>query len=197
MIRRYQKFTLRQDIIPAWGPSIPPPTVPAEVTQQIDRDEATRKQARARLAEHEGLDTSFVFYDAAFPLVFTGAPTAVAPVLTFTVPAGRVLIITVVEYYLSEPMCYGSQQFAWRMSIGGAQIPFHRGHLGLTLDTNFTIPLNGLGGDYQISPVYVQANETVALEVIELRFTFPTGFNEWLAGQGIIKGRLVKPTGGA
>lgn len=196
MIRRYQKFAARQDIVPDWGPSIAPPTVPARVTQLIDQDEITRKQARARLAEHEGLDTSFVFHRKLIPLRFGGAGGVIAPILNFRVPAGRVLVINRVEYWLSEPMCYGSGQFVWQMSISSAQIPFHQGSRSVLGATSLSIPLDGLGGDSIISPVYVQANELVTIDVIETTATL-LFFNEWLTGQATLWGRLMKPTGGA
>lgn len=195
MRRRYLKYNHQNDLVIPQGPSIAPPVVAADVVQLIDQNEVVRKQARARMSEHEGVDTSFVLWAGGVtPLRFPVGNNPSVAILSYVVPRGRVLVIDKVDYWLSEPFCYGSGQFVWQLSISRAQPPFHKGSVAVNGRDSFWVPLDIMSGDSKIAPVYIQAGELVEVVIFETSLT--SAFNEYLTAMAGISGQLTKPTGG-
>ena len=195
MIRRYQRFNNQHELTIGQGPSIPPPVLAQTVVQDIDQEEVIRKHAKARLAVHEGIDTSFVLWEGGrTPLRFPAGANPSVAILSYTVPPGRVLVIDQVDYWLSEPFCYGSGQFVWQLNISRAQLPFHKGSVAVNGRDSLWVPLDNISGDSKIHPVYVQSSELV--EVVIFETSLVSAFNEYLTAQAGISGKLVKPTGG-
>lgn len=177
------------------GESVPPPRIPVGVARQASEGVRAEQQAEARKAEYIGNDSSFVRYGQLVPVVFPaiGVP---AVVLEFIVPPGRVLAVSSVQWWLSEPFCYINDQFGWRLSIDAGQLPFHSSFNREDTHT-FPLPIPGASGEASIFPVYVQENATVRVEFNEIQIipVGPTAFESYLAATCWLFGKLLKPGG--
>ena len=194
---RYKQHGRRSDTLFPFGPSIPPPRPSPDAAERIDQVVLDRQKADARALQFAGEDTTFAQFGVLNPVRFDPDLTT-ASVLQFTVPAGRVLAIDRVQFSLSEPMCYASGQFTWRVTVNGGQIPFH-GSQGLTSARPdvLAIPYGGIEPDSWLSPLYVQANAVVAVDLVEIDLPIVgSPFEEFLVAWCWVYGILKKTTGG-
>lgn len=113
------------------------------------------------------------------------------PVLTFLVSQGYTLEVNALSLSYSESILGQSQAVGWRLTINGmrvpnmlrAQIAGIEWSLGTLGDALHLVP---------IDPVWVQSNESVALEVIDLTGTM----TEFVCMTGVLSGRLYPNMGG-
>jgi hypothetical protein len=193
VFNRYGVFNKRRDTVFPFAPAIPIPAKTDVDLQKIDRNVVFQEQTEARKLEFAAIDTSFVRYNQISGILFP-APFGFVNVLSFTVPPGRVLSVNRVQYWLSEPLCYVNGQFEWQLSVDSSQIPFQNG-IG---NSGFTVPLNAIDGKTEISPVVVQSNATVTVQIWERLTDFVPGdtLEDYLAVACYIYGELKKPIGG-
>jgi hypothetical protein len=192
---RQSQFSQSREPRFAQGESVQSLRVPSSVSRSTDQQTRADQQARARAAEFAGNDSSFVQFGQLVPVVFPGIGIPVA-ILSFVVPAGRVLIIKSVRFWLSEPFAYINDQFGWRLTVNNGQMPFHSSFNTLDVHT-FKPPMPGADSETPMFPINVQQNATVNVEFDEIR-TIPVGptpFESYLAASCWLFGELLKPGG--
>ena len=195
-LTRYGRFNRRSDSLFPFGKSVPVPVPTVDEAQRIDKVVLDSKKADGRSAQFAGEDTTFARFAVLNPVRFDPGLTTAA-VLQFTVPPGRVLVVERVQIGLSEPMLYTNGQFGWRLTVNRGQLPFHDSQ-GLTSGRTdvLGIPFGGIEPDSWISPLYVQANATVAVDLSEIQMPDPpNSFNEYLVAWCWLYGTLKKTTG--
>lgn len=191
---RYQVFNQRKDAVFPFAPAIPVPTERLRQTQAVDRKVIEQEQTRAREVEHKGLDTTWLQY-ARVPLVRfvnTNSPLAV---LAFQVPAGRVLVLKRVQWWVSEPFVYVSGQFGWRITIDGSHAPFMASTGGYEPGYLY-VPLYAFAGDPLPEPLYIQENSVLGIEIKDVLPLPRFAFDDYLAASFYAFGELRKPVGG-
>jgi len=196
MRSRYQVFNRDQGNVFPFVPAEPVPVLSETVVQNIDRESIYAKQQEARAVEHTTLDTSFVRYGALNPVVFPTAGIS-APILTFRVPHGRKLTIRKVYIVYNEPFLYANNQIGWRISVDNGQIPFHNRD-SVANSGQLTAPYTGISGDPELSPIFVQSNSLITIELVEL-ISFgmpPVPIGDYIGVACYLFGELRKPIGG-
>lgn len=196
MFDRYKVYGRRHDTVFPFAESLPVPARSDKQLQEIDRNVVMNEQTEARKTEHAALDTSFARYGELNPVVFPAAGVSVN-ILTFTVPPGRVLTIKKVYFVLNEPFLYVNDQIGWRLAVNGGQVPFHNRAAAVN-SGQLTLPYAGINGDPELSPVYIQSNANVSIELVELlTFGIPTvAITDYIAAACYVFGELRKPIGG-
>ncbi len=195
-LTRYGRFNRRSDSLFPFGKSVPVPVPSVSEAQRIDKVVLDSKKADGRSAQFAGEDTTLARFAVLNPVRFDPDLTSV-PVLQFTVPPGRVLVVERVQIGLSEPMLYTNGQFGWKLTVNRGQLPYHDSQ-GLTSGRTdvLGIPFGGIEPDSWISPLYVQTNSTVAVELVEI--VLPAAgshFAEYLVAWCWLYGTLKKTTG--
>lgn len=194
MLTRYQLFSKRRDHVFAFGDSVEPPKVSTELVDRVSAEETARAKLAALRTEGAGRDTSFYQYHRGllrFPAI--GQP---FNMISYTVPAGRVLEVESIEFVLSEPWLYGSYQFGWRLAINAEQINNQGTRDGIQDDYLFTpIPL-GPGQNANLFPVFVTPTGVMQVQVREINPAGGVSFDQMVWVSVAVKGRLRKPAGG-
>lgn len=194
---RYNPYTHERQPLFQWPASTPSPAIPVRGQQAIDQETQVRRHAKAREVENLALDTSIAEFSILDPVRFPALLTEVS-LLTFQIPAGRVMVADRIDIKFSEPFCYLNSQFGWRLVVNAGQIPFHRSQ-GQATGRNDVLfmPFNGNADAAKISPVYVQEESTASIQLIELSNTNPPDpFDESLAAAVWLYATFYKPVGG-
>jgi len=183
------------------GPPVVVPVPDKSAVAHVAETEKIKQGVKANLAEFAGNDSSLIQYGVLNPITFPGLGIA-QTVITFVVPPGRVLVVDRVEWWCSEPYLYGNGQFGWRLAVEGKQIPFWAsqfvdlyGAPANRRNDYFQIPLApGLGSEPRFSPVYLQSNEELVVELIEA-LPGATSFTGQAWASAYVYGTLRKPKG--
>jgi len=194
---RYAFFSQRQETVFPFAIPIAPPAQTVEQKQAIDFSVEVDKQSRARSVEFAARDTSFARYGVLSPIRFDG-PRGTVEVLNFTVPGSQVLIVQDVDIYISEPACLANRQFGWRLVSDQGQVLNHTRQANAA-NNRTDILFGGFGSIEQrpgIAPVYFQAGERMALELIEISTVGGTTFDENVSFSAWVYGELRKTAGG-
>jgi len=194
---RQAQFERSQEArFPQGEPSLSP-RVPPSVARTAGLEDRAGQQAKARSAEFVGNDSSFVRYGQLVPVRFPAIGVPVS-ILTFQVPPGRILAVNSVQWWLSEPFAYINNQFGWRLTLNGGQMP-HHDSVNTQDTTYFPLPLPGADSRTPMFPVYIPEGATVDVEFNEVQQipVGPTAFESYLAATCWLFGELMKPGGGA
>ncbi len=194
---RYRQFSQAQEIVFPFGPAIAPPAQSAEQKQAVDLQVEVNKQARARSVEFAGRDTSFAQYGV-LPIVRFNVARGFVDIVNFTVPPSRVLIVSGVDLYLSEPACLSDNQMGWRLVSDQGQVVNHlnEGTVASPRTDIFPSPYSGIQPRQWFAPVYFQAGETMSVQLVELRLVNATTFDEFISASAWVWGELRKTAGG-
>ena len=113
------------------------------------------------------------------------------PVLSYRVAPGYTLAVDALSMTYSESVLGQSSAVGWRLSIDGMRVPNMLRAQILGLEWSL-----GTLGDalhpVSINPVWVQANQTVVLEVSDLTGTM----TEWICLTAVLSGKLYPNVGG-
>lgn len=195
---RNKIFSKRRGHVFPMGPSAPSPGLDGKVVDRVTEEERVKHSLNALRVEDAGRDQSFVRSEQTllrFPAQF-----APMELCTFLVPSGRVLVVTNLQFFLSEPFLYVNQQIGWRLAINSEQINNHSS-VNMANDHFLYAPLPMTpGDDSSIDPVVVPQNARVSVEVIQNPWpppiTPPVTFLDSVWATATIRGRLRKPAGG-
>lgn len=198
---RYTRYSLSRENVFPFGPDVVVP-----ISDRLESDRAAKaikiaESVKTDLTEFAGNDSSLIQYGVLNPITFPGLGIP-RSVITFTVPPGRVLVVDRVEWWCSEPYLYGNGQFGWRMAVDGNQIPFWASQFtdayGIPANRRndyFQIPLApGLGSEPRFSPIYLQSNQELVVELIEA-LPGGTSFVGTAWASAYVYGTLRKPKG--
>ena len=195
MLSRYNLFSNRRDPVFAFGESVQPPSVSTELVDRIDAEERAKAKVASLRTEGAGRDTSFYQYERSL-LRFPALGEALN-LINYIVPSGRVLEVQKVEFVLSEPWLYGSEQIGWRIAISDGQIN-NQGSLDGVRDDYLLSPLARTpGNNSELFPVFIRPPATLQILVVEIPVVGGLGsFDEMVWVSVSVTGRLRKPAGG-
>jgi hypothetical protein len=190
----------RRPVFPFGRPVVVPVPDKSAVAHVAESAKIT-EGVKADLAEFAGNDSSLIQYGVLNPIAFPGLGIP-QNVITFVVPPGRVLVVDRVEWWCSEPYLYGNGQFGWRLAVDGNQIPFWASQFVdrfappvVRRTDYFQIALApGLGSEPRFSPLYLQSNQELVVELIELD-PGATSFTGQAWASAYVYGTLRKPKG--
>ena len=192
--RRFAIYNYDQATRPAEpGPSVQ--RVPTDTERQAsDRRLRLEEQAKARLTEMRGSDQSVILFDANEGPFNNPADTVpIKTILTFTVPQGRVLVVSGIGWKLSDPFLQGSVIYEVELYVDGSAVPFWQDGTRVTPGgTGFGFAFGSMPFILDIEPIYVQSNSTLSAVLRR----FDTAFVEFIAVAVIVRGWLEKPVGG-
>lgn len=192
--KRTNPFSLGREPMFEMASEATVPVPDRSAVKHVAEAERIRSGVRDDLTEFAGNDTSFLLYGQPellrFPAI--GIPLVVA---TFTVPPGRTLEVNRIDWWCSEPFLYGNQQFGWRPAIDGAQVPFWIAQTPAARTDYMFLPLApSTGNEPRFSPIFLYANSTLTVEILELTPTgVPFNSNVWVSTY--VYGLLRKPRG--
>lgn len=189
---RYGPFSRRRDPLFPLGESVAPPTVDTSVIDAVRAEETVRAGLKARRTEDAGRDVSFYRYRR---LEWQWAAQALN-LLTYAVPAGRVLQVDNIEFTCTEPWLYGSNIFGWRLAVNGDQINNFQTQGGVRDDYLFTPLSTTTGNPADLFPVFVPANAEMEIEVVQLPGAVAASLTARVWVSVAVKGMLRKPAGG-
>lgn len=192
--KRTNPFSLGREPMFEMASEATVPVPDRSAVKHVAEAERIRSGVRADLTEFAGNDTSFVLYGQPellrFPAI--GVPLVVA---TFTVPPGRTLEINRLDWWCSEPFLYGNQQFGWRPTINGSQVPFWIAQTPAGRTDYMFLPLApSTGNEPRFSPIFLYADSVLTIEVVELAVG-ATAFNANVWVSAYLYGTLRKPGG--
>lgn len=171
------------------------PTVPSkEKREGLDTRLLVEEQAKARLTELRGSDQSVLLIDTNEGPFNNPADTAATKtILTFTVPQGRVLVVSGIGWKLSDPFLQSSVIYEVELYVDGGAVPFWQDGTRVTPGgTGFGFAFGSMPFILDIEPIYVQSNSTLSAVLRR----FDTAFVEFIAVAVIVRGWLEKPVGG-
>jgi hypothetical protein len=113
-------------------------------------------------------------------------PTVTANLVSFTVPAGSVGIISGIGVSYSNPFIGMARAVGWHVTINGAPCPHYRPGTG----SLFYYSVGDIANPCRIEPIFVNSQGTVAIEIVPI-----AGFNENLTLLGRITGRISSTSG--
>lgn len=118
--------------------------------------------------------------------VYNPAQNVITNLVTYTVPNGKIALFDSIAIWLSDPLAAKSEIIGWRITDSEMQPP----EVG-SINTAYRYDSNGaLHEPFDISPLYVQANQIIAIEL----FTTLPPITITIAGR--LSGQLYKRTGG-
>lgn len=150
-----------------------------------DLDEAQRRlsaeaNALGLALVHRGIDEVVDRFDIVIN------PTATQNLVTFTTPNNLVCKITELAVYCSEPGVAMGLGVGWRLTVNGGEVPYVGSNWAVY--PYFPFAFGDLGNPVEIEPVWVQAGQTIAIELI-----VAAGFDVNVHIAGRLRGRLYKP----
>lgn len=175
--RRYHSQI--EDVNPAsfYMPSV------SESGRALDRahaDLTARRKAAAASLVHRGVDEPLDIFNVAID------PTVTAILVSFTVPDNQVARINRVAVVCSEPSVAMGLGVGWRVILDAAEIPYFKSQMpGFPY---FPVVFGDLANPLLIEPLWIQANQTIAIELI-----VAAGFDIPVRVAGRLGGRLIKP----
>lgn len=194
MLSRYNLFSKRRDNIFPFGESVQPPSVSTELVDRVGAEERARAKVASQRTEGAGRDTSFYQYERAllrFPVLGEALN-----LINYAVPSGRVLEVQKVDFVLSEPWLYGSNQIGWRIAINAEQIN-NQGSLDGVRDDYLLSPIDRTpGNNSEFFPVFVRPPGTFQVQIVEIPVIGAISFDEMVWVSVSVTGRLRKPAGG-
>lgn len=171
------------------------PSIPSKETRQDwDKRLLLEEQAKARLTELRGSDQSvFLIHELEGPFNNPADTTPTHRIMGFTVPQGRVLVVSGIGWKLSDPFLQGSVIYEVELYVDGGAVPFWQDATRATPGgTGFGFAFGSLPFILDIEPIYVQSNSTLSAVLRR----FDTAFVEFIAVAVIVRGWLEKPVGG-
>jgi hypothetical protein len=170
-------------INPDYGRTLPDVAEPAEITA-----ESRSLDARARAAAE-----SLVHYGHDETIDITGQianPLGVQNLIPFTVPTGLVAGISRIAVVYSNALVGMSMSIGWRLVVNGGRVENVQNMAYFPLGADYSYnSFSDLSTPREISTVWVQSGETIAIEVTDR----VGAFNLHLVIAGRLAGRLYKP----
>lgn len=155
----------------------------ASVRIEKAREEIEARGRAVSLAlVHRGVDEPV----EAFNAITAPAAGALTTLVSFTVPQGMVGKFDRFGIVYSEPIVAANNAVGWRISINGGEVPYVR--TNFPLFGYYQMCLGDMLTPWEIEPLWVQAAETIAIELWAV-----AGFVDYLVVLGRIGGRLYKP----
>ena len=176
----------------------PTPATPSVATKEVHEDLNKRllveEQAKARLTELRGSDQSVLLFNAVEgPFNNPADTTPTQTILTFTVPQGRVLVVSGIGWKLSDPFLQGSVIYEVELYVDGGAVPFWQDATrAIVGGSGFGFAFGSMPFILDIEPIYVQSNSTLSAVLRR----YDTAFVEYIAVAVIVRGWREKPVGG-
>ncbi len=139
-----------------------------------------RSKAAALALIHRGVDEIVDRFDVVVD------PTVTQNLVTYTTPDSLVCKISRVAVLCSEPAVAMGLGIGWRLTLNGNELPYVNS--AWALFRYFPVVFGDLGNPMRVEPIWVQANETIAVELI-----VAAGFDVKVLIAGRLGGQLYKP----
>lgn len=162
--------------------------IPTEATRRNqDAQIRLREQSEARLDASRGSGQSLLLAQTVEgPFNNPADTTPTRTVLTFTVPAARVLTVNGIGWKLSDPFLQSSVSiYNVEINVNGGAVPFWQ-------DADEATPIGAMPNIIAIDPIYLP--ECSVLSVLLRRVN--TGFVEFIAVAVFVRGWLDRTVGG-